>query len=49
MRANANETTTEYLMSCLPSAPLPDVAAKDFAAVEAGWLGWLSDIAASPF
>ena len=34
MRANADETTAEYLMSCLPSAPLPDVATKDFVAAE---------------
>ena len=34
MRANADETCAEYLMSCLPSAPQPDLATKDFVAAE---------------
>ena len=110
VRAENDERTAEYLMSCLPSAPQPDLATRDFvaaelskfatkddldaletklehkmdtgfehaakeraadravadkrhnrmraaavllaveiAAAEAGWLGWLGDIAASPF
>ena len=46
MRANADETTAEYLMSCLPSAPLPDLATKDFVTAELSKFATKEDLAA---